>query len=56
MFELLAQACRIFDIFFVKNCCRQEKSLINVVDGRIILRGIFRKWVVEYGLDWAGSE
>jgi hypothetical protein len=25
------------------------------IDGRIILRWIFRKWDVEYGLDWAGS-
>jgi hypothetical protein len=25
------------------------------VDGRIILRWIFRKWDVGYGLDWAGS-
>jgi hypothetical protein len=25
------------------------------VDGRIILRWIFRKWNVGYGLDWAGS-
>jgi hypothetical protein len=25
------------------------------VDGRIILGWIFRKWVVGYGLDWAGS-
>jgi len=25
------------------------------VDGRIILRWIFRKWDVEYGLDLAGS-
>jgi hypothetical protein len=26
------------------------------VDGRIRLGWIFRKWVVGYGLDWAGSE
>jgi hypothetical protein len=25
------------------------------VDGRIILRWIFRRWDVGYGLDWAGS-
>jgi hypothetical protein len=25
------------------------------VDGRIILRWIFRKWNVGYGLEWAGS-
>jgi hypothetical protein len=25
------------------------------VDGRIILRWIFRKWDVGYGLDWADS-
>jgi hypothetical protein len=25
------------------------------VDGRKILRQIFRKWDVGYGLDWAGS-
>jgi hypothetical protein len=25
------------------------------VGGRIILKLIFRKWDVEYGLDWAGS-
>jgi hypothetical protein len=25
------------------------------VDGRIILRWIFRKWDVGYGLDWVGS-
>jgi hypothetical protein len=25
------------------------------VDGKIILRWIFRKWGLEYGLDWAGS-
>jgi hypothetical protein len=25
-----------------------------VVDGRIIVRWIFRKW--DFGLDWAGSE
>jgi hypothetical protein len=25
------------------------------IDGRIILRGIFRKWDVGYGLDRAGS-
>jgi hypothetical protein len=25
------------------------------VDGRIILRCIFRKWDVGYGLDWASS-
>jgi hypothetical protein len=24
-------------------------------DGRIILRWIFKKWDVGYGLDWAGS-
>jgi hypothetical protein len=25
------------------------------VDGKIILRWVFRKWDVGYGLDWAGS-
>jgi hypothetical protein len=25
------------------------------VDGRIILRWIFRKWDVRHGLDWSGS-
>ena len=26
------------------------------VDGRIILRGIFRKWDADHGLDCSGSE
>jgi hypothetical protein len=26
------------------------------VDGRIILRWIFRKWELGCGMDWAGSE
>jgi hypothetical protein len=41
--------------FWWENLMERDHLIDPGVDGRIILRRIFRKRDVGYGLDWAGS-
>ena len=44
-----------YTMFWWGNMRERHRLRDPAVDGRIILRWIFRKWVVGYGLDRAGS-